>query len=96
MKLIIKRAIKTAEEIRKFQKNIKLIKLNSFNEMSWGIWEGLKWSYIKKKYQNLYERREKDKFNFRVPKGESLRILKGRISDVLKKLIKQNKGKTIR
>ncbi len=91
----LKRAIKTAEEIKRFHKNAKLIREKALNEMSWGIWEGLKMEHIKKKYKELYEKREKDKFNFRIPKGESPNILKNRLKRILNKIINHNKNKTV-
>lgn len=90
----LKRAIKTAEEIRKYHKNSKFVRSKSLNEMSWGIWEGLKMSYIKTRYKSLYKKREKNKFNFKVPKGESPKQLKDRLRKILDEIIKQNKDKT--
>lgn len=91
----LKRAVKTAEEIKKFHKNAKLIKEKTLNEMSWGIWEGLKMEHIKKKYKELYKKREKDRFNFRIPNGESPRILKNRIRKIISKIIKKSKDKPV-
>lgn len=91
----LKRAIKTAEEIKKFHKNAKLVKEKGLNEMSWGIWEGLKWNHIKKNYKELYEKREKDKFNFKIPKGESSKLLKNRLKNILNKIIKHSKNNAV-
>ena len=91
----LKRAIRTAQEIKKFHKNVRLIKEKGLNEMSWGIWEGLKLDYIKKRYGNLYEKRENNKFNFRIPKGESPKILKSRLKGILNSIIELNENKTV-
>ncbi|MDP3765065.1 MAG: histidine phosphatase family protein [Nanoarchaeota archaeon] len=102
----LQRTIKTADEIKKFHKNVRLIKEKSLNEMSWGIWEGLKLSQKNKKFRELQEVRDKDVFkynapkakdffNFIVPGGESQKMLKDRVKKILKKIIKQNKDKTI-
>lgn len=91
----LKRAVKTADEIKKFHKNARLIKEKSLNEMSWGIWERLKMDYIKKKYRQIHEKREKNKFNFKIPKGESPKMLKIRIKKILNKIIRQNKGRNV-
>ena len=90
----LKRAVSTATEIKRFHKNIKLIKDKALNEMSWGAWEGLRWEDVKKRYKNLYAKREKDKFNFKAPKGEGLKILKARLKKFLSKLYR-NKNKAI-
>ena len=91
----LNRAIKTAAEIKKFHKNARLIKEKSLNEMSWGIWEGLKIGYIKKKYKEMHKKREKDKFNFKIPRGESPQMLKTRVKKILDKIIRQNKGRNV-
>lgn len=91
----LKRAVRTAIEIKKFHKNAKLVREKGLNEMSWGIWEGLKWDYIKKEYKNLYEKREKDRFNFKIPKGESPKLLKNRLKNILNKIIDHNKNNTV-
>lgn len=91
----LKRAIKTAEEIKKYHNGIKIIQDKNLNEISWGIWEGLKWGYIKKKYTLLYQEREKDKFKFKIPKGESQIELKARIKKILNKITKHYKDKTV-
>jgi len=91
----LKRTVRTAIEIKKFHKNAKLIKEKDLNEMSWGIWEGFKWNYIKKNCKELYEKREKDKFNFKIPKGESPKLLKNRLKNILNKIINHNKNNTV-
>lgn len=90
----LQRAVKTAQEIRKFYNGLRIIQDKNLNEMSFGIWEGLKMGYIKKKFKELYEKREKDKFNFKIPKGESPLMLKNRLKKILSK-IKQNKNKNV-
>lgn len=80
---VLKRAIVTAEKIQKFHKKAKIIKTKKLNELSWGIWEGIKLDEVKKRYPELYEKREKDRFNFKIPKGESLKMLKKRIKKFL-------------
>ena len=91
----LQRAVKTAEEIKKFHRNAMIVKDKMLNEMSWGIWEGLKIGYIKKKYRNIYGQRKKNKFNFQVPKGESPKQLNERVKKAIKKIIRQNKDKNI-
>lgn len=91
----LKRAIKTAEIIKKFHKNAKIIKERNLNEVSWGLWEGLTKSEVKKKYPEMSKEREKDRFNFKVPNGESQMELKIRIKKILKKIINQTKDKNL-
>lgn len=90
---MLKRAIRTAEEIQKFHKNAKILKTKILNEMSWGIWEGVRLDEIKRKYIQLYVKREKDRFNFRLPEGDSLKILKARVKKFFGSI--KSKDKTI-
>ena len=87
----LKRAIKTAEKIQKFHKKAKIIKTKKLNELSWGVWEGIQLNEVKKKYPELYEKREKDRFNFKIPKGESLKMVKKRIKKFLSAIRGKNK-----
>lgn len=92
---LLKRAARTTEEIKRFHRSIRITKDKELNEMSWGIWEGFTWDRVKKEYPQLYIARKKDKFNFKVPRGESPKMLKSRITRVLNKIIKNNKGKNV-
>lgn len=91
----LKRTVKTAEIIKSSHKNAKLIKEKNLNEISWGLWEGLTKSEVKIKYPKMYKEREKDKFNFKVSKGESLRILKIRLKNFLSKFSRNCRNKTV-
>lgn len=92
---ILRRAVRTAEEIKKFHSETEMVKEKSLNETSFGIWEGLQMDCIKKKYRGLYKKREKDKFNFKVPKGESQKMLRERVKRVIDKIIKKYRNNTI-
>lgn len=89
---MLKRAVQTAEKIQKFHKKAKIVKAKELNELSWGIWEGIKLDEVKKKYPQLYEKREKDRFNFKAPKGESLKMLKKRIKKFLSGIRPKSQG----
>lgn len=89
---MLKRAIVTAEKIQKFHKEARIIKAKELNELSWGIWEGIKLSEVKKRYPELYEKREKNRFNFRIQKGESLKMVKKRIKKILSSIRKKGNG----
>lgn len=91
----MKRSVKTAEEILRFHKGIKLKKEKSLNEMSWGIFEGLSNSDIRVTYPELYKAMESDKFNFRIPNGESPKILAVRVKNILRNILRKNKDKTV-
>lgn len=90
----LKRAIQTAQEIVKFHK-LKLIKKGELNERNYGKWEGLTLKEVKQKYFDDYKKYEKDRYKTRPPKGQSFFDLRKRIEPLIKKIIKQNKDKTI-
>ena len=91
----LKRAIKTARIISNHHSHIKIIQAKELNEMSWGKWEGMTMASVKKNYAKLYEKREKDKFRFKTPKGESPYLHQRRISRFIKKLSKKEKNKSV-
>ena len=46
---------------------------DELKELNFGIFEGLSIKEAKQKYPDIFEKREKGKWNFRIPKGESYR-----------------------
>jgi len=72
----LKRALETAKIV--FQN--KSIELNSdFREMNFGIFEGLNYQEIIQKYPQIYIRWIDEPLNIRLPKGEGLVDLFGRV-----------------
>lgn len=90
----LKRAIQTAQAIIKFR-NIKLIKTEKLNERSYGKWESLTEDEVKERYPTDHARYKKEKYKTRPTKGESLFDLRKRIEPFIKKVIKENKNKTL-
>ena len=91
----LKRSMKTAQEIQRFHKHAKIAKLKELNEMSWGIWEGMRMEDVRRKYHDLYEKRKEDRFSYKIPKGESPLILKRRLHKIVDRLEKQHKNQNI-
>ena len=60
-------------------------------EVNFGIFEGLSREEARKKYPEIFERREKDKWNFRIPEGESYSDALNRLLPLLSKLIKDGR-----
>jgi len=91
----LKRARQTAEEIKKFHPNAKLMIDENLRELDFGIFEGLTREQVKEKYGDVFKEREKDKFNYKFPKGESYADIEKRALNVLKKVIKTKKESII-
>lgn len=52
-------------------------------ELSFGEWEGRTWREVRRAEQKLAAERERDKWNFVPPKGESYAMLAARIAPVI-------------
>jgi broad specificity phosphatase PhoE len=87
-----KRAIQTAKIIFA---GTKINKIPDLKEMHFGIFEGLNYREIMKKYPKIYGPWLKRPFGVVIPKGESLISFRKRVSQALKKIISANKNKTI-
>lgn len=74
----LKRALQTAEILGVNGKSDQRIK-----EMNFGIFEGLNYQEILKKYPKEAQKWAKDYINYRIPCGESLKDVYERVSDFL-------------
>ena len=91
----IKRVVDYTNVINSNLKNIKIknkiIYSNYLKEHNFGKWEGKSISEIKKKFPDEFQNRELDKWNFKVPKGESYSVLSKRVKKFIKKKISLRK-----
>ena len=88
----LKRALETAEIVFP---NKPLQLTSDFREMNFGIFEGLNYQEIMQKYPQVYIRWIDDPLNTRLPEGEGLVDLFGRVKRGLSKIFTQDKAKTI-
>ncbi len=86
-----KRAIETAQIVFK-ESQIKKIK--GLREMHFGCFEGLTHKQIMKEHAGVYQKWLNDPFNCKIPKGETLDSFKKRVVDALRKIVRDNQGKT--
>jgi alpha-ribazole phosphatase len=87
-----KRTIQTAKIIFK---KIKIEKIPDLREMHFGIFEGLIYRQIMKRYPLVYKKWLKDPYDTAIPEGEELREFKKRIVRAFKEIIALNKNKTV-
>jgi alpha-ribazole phosphatase len=86
------RAIETAKIIFKGR---KIKQIPDLKEMGFGVFEGLTYQEILKKYPVVYKKWLKDPYSVRIPKGEKLNDLKKRVVSTLKKIVSLNKNRTV-
>jgi len=86
----LSRAKETAKIISKTTK--KEVEENEIlKEVNFGIFEGFSRKEVKEKYPEILKEREKDKWNFRIPKGESYSDALKRILPLLSRIIENKK-----
>jgi len=86
------RAIQSAKIIFKGR---KIIVVPVLREISFGIFEGLSYQQIMKKYGVLYSQWLNKPYSIRPPKGEGLKDLEKRVVKVINKIVSLNKNKTV-
>jgi broad specificity phosphatase PhoE len=87
-----KRAIDSARII--FKKGIAE-KVPELREIHFGVFEGLTYDQIMKKYPVVYKRWLKDPFSVTIPKGEKLADFRKRVVKALNKIIVKHKHETV-
>ena len=80
------------KNLKYFQLTKKVKYLNSLKEHKFGKWEGKTIKEIKIKYKDEFLSREKDKWNYKIPNGESYKILHVKLNKFLKKKINYRKN----
>jgi alpha-ribazole phosphatase len=64
----------------------------SLRELDIGIWEGLTWVELKERYPEEWQARLADIVNYRVPGGENLLDLEGRIIPAINGIVARHRG----
>ena len=66
-----------------------------FREIHFGVWEGLTFTEINKRYPDELAARIRDIENFRIPEGESLQQVRDRVIPRLKTLVAQHPAQSL-
>lgn len=85
----LSRTINTAKEIAVYH-DLSVKKDKDIRELSFGIWEGLTFDEIKKRWPKELEDWQKNPFEKRPPKGETLTDLYKRTSNFMMRIAKNN------
>lgn len=92
----MKRTKETSEIIMEGLKNKpEIITDPRVMELDFGIFDGKSLDYIKKHYYKIYIERKNNKFQCKIPNGESYKMVYNRILDFLKDIYENEKNKTI-
>lgn len=86
-----KRAHETIAPLLKIEKNIPVTIDKRLNECNFGIFGGLPFKSVGKKYPEIFKRREKDLWKIPYPDGESFKDVFLRFESFLKDLKKEAK-----
>lgn len=71
------------------------IRSSSLREIDFGLWAGLTYAEIQERYPGTLEERTRQLIDYRVPGGESIRDLTGRVVPKVKEILRVHQGKNI-
>lgn len=90
----LSRAIATAEKIaEKFQLSVQ--QKPGLREISFGLWEGLTYAQIEKKWPGKAKQLFEDATSIKIPDGETFSAVQSRTITALEEIITENEGKTV-
>ena len=87
----LSRALDTAKAIKEFHPKAKIVQDNDLMEIAFGVFEGLTLDEVILKHKEIFEEREKDKYNYKGHRGESLREVEERGLRALDRVISAGK-----
>jgi alpha-ribazole phosphatase len=74
---------------------IEPVRKPNLRELDIGIWEGMTWTELMGKYPEEWRARLADIVNYRVPGGENLIDLQGRIMPVINGIVERHRGEEV-
>lgn len=74
---------------------IEPVREPNLRELDIGIWEGMTWSELMEKYPEEWQSRLADIVNYRVPEGENLLDLQGRIMPVVNGIVERHRDEEV-
>lgn len=90
----LKRSIMTAEEIAKLHE-MEVEHMEDFNELDFGVMDGLTGEEVEKRYPGLIEKKKNQKESFIPPEGESREDARKRVMPAFRELFEKHKGETV-
>ncbi|KAB0672234.1 alpha-ribazole phosphatase [Oryzomonas sagensis] len=77
------------------QFGIEPVKRPELRELNIGVWEGLTWKEIARRWPMEWQARLNDLVNYRVPRGENLLDVEARVMPVIGEIVERHKGQEI-
>ncbi len=77
------------------KRTIDIVPMEQLQEMNMGIWEGLTFDEISKKYEEMYKTFWQSPHRLKNHPGESFKALKERVVGAVLKIVQANEGKNI-
>ncbi len=90
----LKRTMSTAEAVNKYH-GFEIIRDEQLVEINGGVWEGMPWVEIPKRYPKEYDVWENRMYDFEIENGESVRQVYERMKSAVTAIAKENHGRTI-
>lgn len=70
-------------------------KRSELRELNIGIWEGLTWEEISRRWPEEWKARLSDMVNYRIPQGENLLDMQARVMPVINEIIEEQPGREV-
>jgi len=90
----MKRTMETARYIAE-AKNLPVIPVDDLKEINGGLWEGMTWSELARKYPNEYDTWENKPHIHQMPGGESMECFQKRVVSAVMRILEKEAGKNI-
>jgi len=90
----MKRTMETARYISEV-KNLPIIPVDDLNEINGGLWEGMTWRELARKYPDLYDIWENEPHLLQFPEGESMEGFQRRVVAAVTRILEKEAGKNI-
>lgn len=77
------------------QFGIEPVRRSELRELNIGVWEGLTWKEIARRWPTEWQARLNDLVNYRVPQGENLLDVEARVMPVIGEIVERHKGQEV-
>lgn len=77
------------------QFGIQPVHRSELRELNIGVWEGLTWQAIQRRWPEEWQARLNDLVNYRVPQGENLLDVEARAMPVVKQMLERHQGQEL-
>lgn len=90
----LKRTLKSAVIISGLEEE-EIVKVPGFKEINFGLWEGMNYKEVMRKYPKDWANWSEDWINYTIPQGENFKKFYFRVEDSINNIINENQDKRI-